>query len=186
MKTLFITCAVVLSIPFAQEHDMMDDMMDQDEMGHDDGERRQRMESMMIWRLTEELDLKTEQAEKFFPRFREHRKILDEIRDQEREIGKTLRGKLKDESLNKSEVTAAVKKITSLRKKQADVEEKFILGMDDLLDVVQMTKLGMFKQKMMREMGGEMRKRGNEKKKMKKMKKMNRQRGGHRKRGFWN
>ena len=135
MKTLFITCAVVLSIPFAQEHDMMDDMMDQDEMGHDDGERRQRMESMMIWRLTEELDLKTEQAEKFFPRFREHRKNLDEIRDQEREIGKTLRGKLKDESLNKSEVTAAVKKITSLRKKQ-------------------MTKLGMFKQKMMREMGG--------------------------------
>ena len=112
MKTLFITCAVVLSIPFAQEHDMMD----QDEMGHDDGERRQRMESMMIWRLTEELDLKTEQAEKFFPRFREHRKILDEIRDQEREIGKTLRGKLKDESLNKSEVTTAVKKITSLRK----------------------------------------------------------------------
>ena len=185
MKILFITCAVVLSIPFAQEHDMMDDMMDRDEMGHDDGEHRQRMESMMIWRLTEELDLKTEQAEKFFPRFREHRKNLDEIRDQEREIGKTLRRKLKDESLNKSEVTTAVKKITSLRKKQADVEEKFILGMDDLLDVVQMTKLGMFKQKMMREMGGEMRKRGNEKKKMKKMKKMNRQRGGHRKRGFW-
>ena len=83
-------------------------------------------------------------------------------------------------------MTTAVKKITSLRKKQADVEEKFILGMDDLLDVVQMTKLGMFKQKMMREMGGEMRKRGNEKKKMKKMKKRNRQRGGHRKRGFWN
>ena len=176
MKTLFITCTVVLSIPFAQEYDMMD----QDEMGHDDGERRQRMESMMIWRLTEELDLTTKQAEKFFPRFREHRKILDEIREQEGEIGKTLRGKLKDESLNKSEVTIAVKKITSLRKKQADVEEKFILGMDDLLDVVQMTKLGMFKQKMMREMGGEMKKRGN---KRKKMKKMNHKRG---KRGFWN
>ena len=176
MKTLFITCVAVLNITFAQEYGMMD----QDDMEHDNDKRRQRMESMMVWRLTEELELKPEQAEKFFPRYREHRNNLDEIRDQEREIGKTLRARLKGEILDKSEVTAAVKKITILRKKQADVEEKFILGMDELLDAVQMTKLGMFKQKMMREMGGEMKKRGN---KRKKMKKMNRQRG---KRGFWN
>ena len=78
----------------------------------------------------------------------------------------------KDEKLSKSEVTSAVKKITKLRKKKADVEEKFLLGMDDLLDPLQMTILGMFKQKMLREMGGELRKRGDERRnKKKKMKK---------------
>ena len=43
MKTLFITCAAVLSISFAQEYGMMD----HDEMEHDNDKRRQRMESMM-------------------------------------------------------------------------------------------------------------------------------------------
>ncbi len=66
MKTLFITCAAVLNISFAQEYGMMD----QDDMEHDNDKRRQRMESMMVWRLTEELELKPEQAEKFFPRYR--------------------------------------------------------------------------------------------------------------------
>ena len=52
MKTLFITCAAVLNISFAQEYGMMD----QDDMEHDNDKRRQRMESMMVWRLTEELE----------------------------------------------------------------------------------------------------------------------------------
>ena len=177
MKNIFIILAAFLSISFGQEHSRKD----KDDIY--DGERRQRMESMMVWRLTEELELKPEQAEKFFPRFREHRNNLDEIRNQEKKIGESLREKMDDQSLNKSEETSAVKKITGLRKKQADMEEKFILSMDDLLDAVQLTKLGMFKQKMMKEMGGEMKKRG---KKRKKMKKMNRKRGGQRNRGFWN
>ena len=46
----------------------------------------EKMENMIVWRLTDELDLSTDQAEKFFPRFREHRKSLEEIGKQEREI----------------------------------------------------------------------------------------------------
>ena len=48
------------------------------------------METMMIWKLTEELDLQIEQADKFFPRFREHRKEIDEIKNKERALGKSL------------------------------------------------------------------------------------------------
>ena len=183
MRTLFITYALLVSITIAQEHDPMgDDKWDRE----DEHGRRERMETMMVWRLTEELDLKPKQAEKFFPRFREHRKNLSDIHKQQREIGKRLRQKIgEDEKISRSEVTSAVKKITSLRRKTVDVEEKFLLGMDDLLDPLQMSILGMFKQEMLREMGGELRKRGNDRKKMKKTK------GGHRKRGqgrrgFWN
>ena len=43
-------------------------------------EDKKAMETMMIWKLTEELNLQVEQADKFFPRFREHRKVIDEIK----------------------------------------------------------------------------------------------------------
>ena len=53
-------------------------------------EDKKAMETMMIWKLTEELDLQVEQADKFFPRFREHRKAIDEIKNKERALGKSL------------------------------------------------------------------------------------------------
>ena len=183
MRTLFITYTLLVSISIAQEHYPMDDEKWERDDEHG---RRERMETMMVWRLTEELDLKPVQAEKFFPRFREHRKNLSDIQKEQREIGKRLRQKIgEEEKISKSEVTSAIKKITVLRKKTVDVEEKFLLGMDDLLDPLQMSILGMFKQEMLREMGGELRKRGNDRKKMKK------RQGGHRKwgqgrQGFWN
>ena len=183
MRTLFITYTLLVSISIAQEHYPMDDEKWERDDEHG---RRERMETMMVWRLTEELDLKPVQAEKFFPRFREHRKNLSDIQKEQREIGKRLRQKIgEEEKISKSEVTSAIKKITVLRKKTVDVVEKFLLGMDDLLDPLQMSILGMFKQEMLREMGGELRKRGNDRKKMKK------RQGGHRKRGqgrrgFWN
>ena len=183
MRTLFITYTLLVSISIAQEHYPMDDEKWERDDEHG---RRERMETMMVWRLTEELDLKPEQAEKFFPRFREHRKNLSGIQKEQREIGKRLRQKIgEEEKISKSEVTSAIKKITGLRKKTVDVEENFLLGMDDLLDPLQMSILGMFKQEMLREMGGELRKRGNDRKKMKK------RQGGHRKRGqgrrgLWN
>lgn len=180
MKTILIICGVTLNIAFSQEYDMMD----QDHVIQGESGRRGRMESMMIWRLTEELELKPDQAEIFFPRFREHRNNLEKIREQEREIAKILRKKLKKgESVKKPEVVTAVKKVTNLRKKHADSEEKFILGMDDILDAVQMTKLGIFKQNMMKEISGEVKKRGNRRNKMKKM---NRKHGKRRNRSFWN
>ena len=48
----------------------------------------EKMENMIVWRLTDELDLSTDQAEKFFPRFRELRKSLEKIGKQEREMMK--------------------------------------------------------------------------------------------------
>ena len=114
MRTLFITYTLLVSISIAQEHYPMDDEKWERDDEHG---RRERMETMMVWRLTEELDLKPKQAEKFFPRFREHRKNLSEIQKEQREIGKRLRQKNgEEEKISKSEVTSAVKKITVLRK----------------------------------------------------------------------
>ena len=147
-----------------------------------DHKRFDKMEMMMVWKLTEELALSPEQAEKFFPRFRQHRDELDEVKKMERALGKEMKQKLnKDEDIPEKHVKETVKKITELRKKHVDLEAKFLLGMDDILSPRQLANLGMFKQKMMRNIGGELRE--NRGKKWKRDKKKGR-RGGKKRRGY--
>ena len=60
-------------------------------------EEKKALQTMMIWKLTEELDLEVEQADKFFPRFREHRKEVDALKDEERTIGRSLNTNMKSD-----------------------------------------------------------------------------------------
>ena len=173
-----ILLAFMISGIMAQEHEI-----DGKDHWDDDHERSGRMESMVIWRLTEDLDLSSEQAEKFFPRFREHREELDKLGKGERQILTDVRLKIRDEKeLSKSEMEKAVKKVSELRKKRVDLETKFILGMDDILSPNQMVKLSVFKQRLMKEMQGKAG--GRKEKGHRKNNRKHRKRGGHKRRGF--
>ena len=144
--------------------------------------RSEKMEMMMVWKLTDELDLSPEQAEKFFPRLRKHRNELDEVKKMERAPAGEMRKKMgEDEDLSGKDVKNTVKKATELRKKVVDLESKFLLGMDDILSPRQLAILGMFKQKMMRNIRGELKEHhGKEGKRGKNMGR----RGGKKRRGF--
>ena len=50
------------------------------------GQYSERFEMMMIWKLTDHLELSEGQAEKFFPVMRVHQKELIEIRREEKEL----------------------------------------------------------------------------------------------------
>ena len=78
MNKLFLAC--MLSFTIAQNDSRGD--FDQDNWSNDGTTRSERRESMVIWRLTEDLDLSSEQAEKFFPEFRSHREDIQKIRIQ--------------------------------------------------------------------------------------------------------
>ena len=178
MNKLFLVC--MLSFTVAQKDTRGD--FDQDGWSSDGTTRSERRESMVIWRLTEDLDLSSEQAEKFFPRFREHRDMLDELSKDERKILMDVRIKIRDEEeLSKSEMEKTIKKVAELRKDRVDLEYKFILGMGDILNPNQMVKLSVFKQKLMNEMQGNFRDRMDKdrKKSRKQMK-----RGGRKRRVF--
>ena len=183
---IFLIVALMCALN-AQDYDHRDrDHERSEKQDFDDSdrehERSNKMEMMMVWKLTDELALSPEQAEKFFPRFRQHRDELDEVRKMERALGKEMKQKLKkDEDIPEKDVKETVKKITELRKKHVDLEAKFLLGMDDILSPRQLANLGMFKQKMMRNIGGELRK--NRVNKLKRDKKKGR-RGGKKRRGF--
>jgi len=134
---------------------------DDDNFSDYDDNRKERMEMMMVWRLTEDLNLNPDQAEKFFPRFNKHRDQLDENKKMIKALGKDMRTKLKnDEKISNKDIEKTVKKMSELRKKQIDLETEFLLGMDNLLSPEQLANLGMFKQKMMKDVRGELKERG--------------------------
>ncbi len=137
------------------------------------GRGKGKMENMIIWRLTEDLDLTIDQSEKFFPRFREHRKNLEALGKQEREIVGTIDGK----KISKNDVKEIIEDISKLRQKRIELESKFVLSLDDILEPDQMIRLGIFKQKMMTEMRNEIR--DGKEKKQKNKKDRNRRRRGH-------
>ena len=178
MNKLLLMCMVSFAI--AQSDSRRD--LGRDDWSNEETPRSERRESMVIWRLTEDLDLSSEQAEKFFPRFREHREQLDEIGKDERKSLMDVRFKIRDqEELSKSEMERTIKKVSALRKDRVDLETKFILGMDDILTPNQMVKLSVFKQRLMKEMQNEMRDRkGKDRKNNRKQMK----RGGRKRRGF--
>ena len=144
--------------------------------------RSERMESMVIWRLTDHLELSSDQAEKFFPRFREHREDIKQLGKDEREIYESIREQMADDKeLSKTDVRKTIDRVAKLRKERVDLETKFVLGMDDILTPNQTVKLGVFKERMMHEMRDEMRDKKGKKGKKKRNKKKGRKRG---RRGF--
>ncbi len=133
----------------------------------------EKVENMIIWRLTEDLDLTTNQAEKFFPRFREHRKSLEELGKQEREMI----ANIDSEEPSKKDVKKMIEEISKLRQNRIELESEFVLSLDDVLAPDQMIRLGIFKQRMMMEIRGEMQD-GKGKKKRKNKKDRKRRRRG--------
>ena len=144
--------------------------------------RFERMESMVIWRLTDHLELSSDQAEKFFPRFREHREGVKQLEKGEREIYESIDEQIADDKeLSKADVKKTIDRVAKLRKERVDLETKFLFSMDDILSPKQMVKLGVFKEHMMHEMRDEMRDRKGKKGKKKRQKNRGRK---HERRGF--
>ncbi len=108
------------------------------------GERSENREQMMIYRLTKHLELTTEQAEKFFPKMREHREIMDKMNVEIFETSKVLRDKIKDEKeISDAELKDVLKKVDILHGKKSAERNKFINSMDNILDNTQIVKLAL-------------------------------------------
>ena len=142
---------------------------------------RKSIESMMIWKLTEELELEVDQAEKFFPRFRQHRVEIENLRKKQRSLAGSLRLNIQNEKLTSSEVSRIIKETSSLKRKMSDLEEKFLINSGDILNPLQQAKLGVFKHKMMKDLKGKMKNKRSDKSKRKFRNERKRN-----KRQFWN
>ena len=132
-------------------------------------DRHERKETMIIWKLTEELELTSEQAEKFFPKHREHRADIEKLKKRIENLGQE---NLEDfDNLSSKEINRIIKERQDLKKKIIDIETEFIFGMENLLDSKQIVLLATFKSRIMNDMRADLKGKKKHKKKKKKRKK---------------
>jgi len=117
------------------------------------GQPSERMEMMMTWKLTEELELTPEQADKFFPRMKVHRENLESIDAELKEAAKDIRRKVEDgKEISDSDFNKMFEKATDLERQKIDERTRFMSELNGILDNSQRVKLIMFKTKFAKDM----------------------------------
>ena len=131
-------------------------------------DRHERKETMIIWKLTEELVLTSEQAEKFFPEHREHRENIEELREKIENLGEKSLDNF--DNIKSEEITKIIKERQDLKKKIIDMETEFIFSMENLLNSKQLVLLATFKSRIMNDMRADLKGKKKHKKKKKRKK----------------
>lgn len=120
----------------------------------------ERMEMMMTWKLTNDLDLTPEQADKFFPRFKEHREDMNKIDQDIRDITEGVRKDIDSgKEITEKEFNKVITEFCSLEKLKIEEKEKFLEEIGDILNNNQKTKLLLFKQYFMEDLQRQIKKR---------------------------
>ncbi len=105
-------------------------------------EKKEKMEMMIAWRLTEHLKLTNEEAEKFFPRFREHREAMDALAEKEKKLNTEIREKVeRGDALSNKDLNKLLDDLSDLGEKKLKAKKSFINGLEGHLNNVQRAKL---------------------------------------------
>ena len=109
------------------------------------GQYSERMEMMMIWKLTDHLELTENQAERFFPSMRAHQKQVLKIRKEEKELFTPVYKKVKKgEDISKAEANKLLNKVATYEQKRSKARIDFVKDSGDILNPTQQVKLLMF------------------------------------------
>ena len=99
------------------------------------GQYQNRMETMMVWKLTDYLNLSEQQAEKLFPRMRRHRMRMGDLHAEEKDLFDSYLSKIKkEENISQSDVNTMLKKMENLDQKKSTNRIDFIRSTKDILD----------------------------------------------------
>lgn len=122
------------------------------------GRAGERMEMMMTWKLTNDLDLTSEQADKFFPRLKEHRENMEKIENETYKISESIREKIDDgKEISAKEFEDALDNINELETSKIEERERFIKEMSEYLTTNQLAKLALFKHYFVKDLRQEIR-----------------------------
>ena len=105
-------------------------------------EKKEKMEMMMAWKLTEHLKLSNEEAEKFFPRFREHREKMHALIEKEKELYAELKEKIeRGDVLANKDLDKLLDQLSVFDEKKMKEKKTYIEGLEGYLNNVQRAKL---------------------------------------------
>jgi len=153
MRILILNTLLILAanIVFAQSPSMQDRRMNQ--------HRKEQLKMLRIWKMTEELDLSENQADKFFPRLRDEDNKIEDLENERQEMFNELNQQAKEGGLDPNELDRKIDKITDIETNIIRKRAEFVKGMDGVLTTDQRAKLMVFRyrfrermENMMREM----------------------------------
>lgn len=125
-----------------------------------EGEMDDRMEMMMTWKLTNDLNLTPEQADKFFPRFKAHRENMGDLEKETFNISEKIKVKIdKVKEISAKEFDEALENINQLEIQKIEERERFIKEMSEFLTTNQLAKLALYKHYFIKDLRKEIRRR---------------------------
>lgn len=107
--------------------------------------RRQQIEMLRIWKMTEELDLTEQQAEKFFPKLRNEDKKIEELEQQRQKIFRNLHEDVKKGEIDAKELDKTINDLTEIQTDIIQKHARFIRDMDGILSTDQQARLIIFR-----------------------------------------
>ena len=107
--------------------------------------RRQQIEMLRIWKMTEELDLTEQQAEKFFPKLRNEDKKIEELEQQRQKIFRNLHEDVKKGEIDAKELDKTINDLTEIQTDIIQKHARFIRDMDGILYTDQQARLIIFR-----------------------------------------
>lgn len=108
-------------------------------------QRRQQIEMLRIWKMTEELDLTEQQAEKFFPKLRNEDKKIEELEQQRQKIFRNLHEDVKKGEIDAKELDKTINDLTEIQTDIIQKHARFIRDMDGILSTDQQARLIIFR-----------------------------------------
>lgn len=141
---------------------------------------RNRLEMMKMWKLTDELELTEEQAEKFFPQYRTLMSDLENVTKQQHEVMKQIGELSKEKEVDGKKLDNLVKQANDFEKKKIDLKYNFFKEAGKVLTPEQQARHVIFEQQFRKQLKKGIRehgKRGKEKDKRRDRKRGSRGRG---------
>jgi len=111
---------------------------------------RQRIETLKVWKLTEELDLSTEQSEKFFPAYNQFNDDRKAIEEERRIVFEQLSLLTAEDNPDDKKIDEIMDKLDNVDQKINGLRAKFRQDIKDILSTKQIGRLYVFEVEFMR------------------------------------
>jgi Spy/CpxP family protein refolding chaperone len=113
-------------------------------------EVRRQLEQIKIWQMTQDMNLPTDKAEKFFPLYNNYNSQLRDINSERIDAIKSLDSLLKDNS-ETPEIKKKIEQVLNIDAQLAEQHRKFIQALGEILSPIEVAKYIVFEQKFDRE-----------------------------------
>jgi len=127
----------------------------------------EKLEMLKIWKLTEVIDLKSEQTTEFFSLYKQFEELRRTHLKERRELVEKLKGDIESGNITQSSIENYNASIIELKKKLIEDESNIINQMSNILTPVQMAKFVVFEETFQEEMLGMIKKMKEEKERFK-------------------